>query len=464
MIKIFSGITRISCRLTRVCQLLGRPSFRIYCAISSNSHHKRLRDKRGRIGTPFVDRFTKGRKQQGVALLLVMISLALISAVVTDLGYQENIRYKLAIYQKDAAKAEALAKGGLNVARLFLVVQEKLQTYLTDLAATGVPLPGHTIWTLLPLESSLFKSLVTGDLANSIGSNIEDSLTQRAKKNRDRKEVEGFSRPVGGFGNFDGSFDIEIIDEESKISVANFAKSNDQKKRVITKNLLLALFADDQYAAVFEGRYSIERVLDQHELLGNIFGYIDAPDHIIDVSAEDKQWGRRGSGSKKSLYTKYGDVKPKGANFDSFEEIRLVHGITDAHMDILQDAVSVYGSSGKINILSANEKILRTLVRYCTGDQLDYRLKDYHFMDNLIGGWAEYKQLGFGPVSPDGFMKFLQAKGLLIDSTKCKAVLGTVSQNFTIKSNATVGQVNKTLTLVTRIVGNSEELYYFDNN
>jgi len=144
--------------------------------------------------------------------------------------------------------------------------------------------------------------------------------------------------------------------------------------------------------------------------------------------------------------------------------MRLVHGMTDAHMDILQDAVSVYGLSKKINILSASNKILQTLVRYCASDSLGYILKNPQFMDEIIIGWNNYKNRVFGLVRTDDFIQFLKIKNLLIDNAKCKAVLGTTSQTFTIKSNATVGNVNKILTLVTRIAENSNELYYFNNN
>ena len=68
----------------------------------------------------------------GVALLMVLVTLSILMIIVTDMGYHQTLRFKLAIHQRDSAKAEFLAGSGLNVARLFLVLQDKLQKYFVQ--------------------------------------------------------------------------------------------------------------------------------------------------------------------------------------------------------------------------------------------------------------------------------------------------------------------------------------------
>ena len=382
---------------------------------------------------------------------MVMISLSIISGIIVELSYQEIIRYKLAIYQRDEAKAQSLAEGGENIAYLFLIIQKKMQLYLKNLSDKNIPLSNSMIWDFLPLKSNFLKKIVNKKLVRSINLDVK-----QIKKTK-------FEKPSGGFGHFRGFFNVEIIDEDSKISLLNFAKFNNQKRRIIIRDMLLALFDKEEYNMIFENNHSTKHTLNRLELVGSIFSYIDVFDHIIDVQVKDHQWGNKGYGSKKDLYLKY-NIKPKCSNLDSFEELRLVYGITDSHIDILRNTVSVYGISEKINIFSANAKILETLIRYCVIDSLDYRLKDPEFINDIIVKWNEYKKYAIGPVTSNGFVEFLQTRKLLINNIKCKAVIGTSSQIFTIKTNAKVGQVNKTLTLVTNIKKKLEEFYYFNNN
>ena len=103
------------------------------------------------LRTPSGARFGGQRSRPpGVALLSVMMGLALMSAVVTEMSYNEMVRYKLAIYERDSVKAESLAHSGLNIARLLLAAQGAIQPMLTQLAAAQVPLPAHTLWQLIP--------------------------------------------------------------------------------------------------------------------------------------------------------------------------------------------------------------------------------------------------------------------------------------------------------------------------
>ena len=127
---------------------------------------KRLKQLSQQIGrhlcAPSGRRFGGQRSRPpGVALLSVMMGLALMSSVVTDMSYNEMVRYKLAIYERDSVKAESLAHSGLSIARLLLAAQGAIQPMLTQLAAAQVPLPAHTLWQLIPLESDLLKGMTS---------------------------------------------------------------------------------------------------------------------------------------------------------------------------------------------------------------------------------------------------------------------------------------------------------------
>lgn len=396
-------------------------------------------------------------RPRGVALILVLVSLAFMGAAVGELSYNQFILYRLAIYERDAAQAESLASGGLNLARLFLVMQDKLQKYLVGMAKTGAPLPSYAIWNLLPLDSQYLKLMASGQLGAILG-----AASTPPNSAPDPGENATFIPPPGGYGGFEGEISLKIEDTESKISLGTFASSNDQNVRNTIRKLLYAYLQPQEYDYLFRGRSEDGAVNDRHTLIANIFGYLHAQDKIIDPYADDANWGRYGAGSKTSLYR--GNYGPKNEYLDSMEELRLVPGVTDEIMDVLQRGVTIYGSGGKINFYSAGNKVLEGAIRYCAADQFDSRLSEGNFVSDLMVAWDDYKNLRMGPIAPENFMKLIEAKGLPLDRARCSALLDVSSKNFTITATATVGSVTRKLTLVSRIADNAEELYYFTSN
>ncbi len=112
----------------------------------------------------FSNRGANGRDPRGVAILMVLVSLALMMAVVTELSSKELVRYKLAVNERDALQADALAESGANFAQVILTVQEPLQAYMANFAKLGVQLPAYTIWKLFPIDSDLLKGITDGSL------------------------------------------------------------------------------------------------------------------------------------------------------------------------------------------------------------------------------------------------------------------------------------------------------------
>ncbi len=410
------------------------------------------------------------KKLRGMALLLVMISLALMTSVVADLSYNETIRYKIALNERDALKAEALAEGALNVARLFLIIQGRIQPYIAQFASFGVALPAYTLWEMLPLDTDTFKGLTSGDLASSFGLEVDEALEKRREKRKEEENKkkedskDSFSPPEGGFGAFEGTFSILTQDEESKISLRNWARDTNAQKRTVTQKLLAALIAPKRYDDLFEGRGAKGVRVDRPSLIANIFDYIDIDEVRVDAYGLAADWSHGTGGSEKDPYQVDKNILPKNAYFDSLEELRLVHGMTDHHMRAFSDALTIYGNAGRVNILSAKDQVVETLVRFCAMNPQDLLLQNTVFIDETVKGWRDYQTQGLGAVSPQGFMSFLQTRGMNVDTASCESVLDVKSTNFKLTASATVNNVTRTLTLITRVVDNTEEKYYFRNN
>ncbi len=408
-------------------------------------------------------------KLRGMALLLVMISLALMTSVVADLSYNETIRYQVALNERDALKAEALAEGALNIGRLFLIIQGVIQPQIATYAAMGIALPAYTLWEMMPLDTDTFKGLASGDLASSFGLEVNEALEKRRAQKQeddDKKKAakDSFSPPEGGFGAFEGTFKVVTQDEESKISMRSWASDTNAQKRLTTQKLLAALIAPKRYDDLFSGRGAKGAMVDRPSLLANIFDYIDLDEVRVDPYGLATEWNHGTGGSEKGPYAAYKNIIPKNAYFDSFEELRLVHGMTDDHMRAFGDALTIYGNAGKINMLSAKDQVVETLIRFCASNPQDLLVQNAVFIDETTKGWRDYQSQGLGPVSPQGFMTFLDARGVKVDAASCGSVLDVKSENFKLTATATVNNVTRTLTLITRVVKNTEENSYFRNN
>jgi hypothetical protein len=440
-----------------------------------------------------------------VALFVVLISLALMSAVVTDLGANEMVRYKLAAHERDSLKAEALAESGVNMARLLLVAQGAIQPQITQLAAAGIPLPAHTIWQLIPLESDILKGMTSGELAGLVGMDVSEDLEKKQELLNTLKETrmedfdadeEGvgdgpFVPPLGGFGAFEGGFSVKIDDEDRKpASLRGWSTQLNPQVRYALARRLWTVFQPERFDFLFDERDSYGEKLDRWDLVAAIFDFMDSNEETADPTAQGNDWGRLGAGSEEAQYNAYPDgVRPKNAYLDSPQDLLMVRGFTDAHQRAFGDAITLYGE-GKVNILSADDMAVETLVRICAENPEDPLLFDPLWMRETLKLWRTYKTGGLfsggmagllggdlsamlggqqnpqdpisgGPVSPAGFVAFLGARFLVVNSTVCTESMGTDSKNFVVRASGTVGNVTRTMTMALRVYRATEDLYFF---
>src|SRR5262249_23637584 len=121
-----------------------------------------------------------------------------------------------------------------------------------------------------------------------------------------------------------------------------------------------------------------------------------------------------------------------------------------------------YGEN-KINVLSAPQQSIEALIFACAqpGDPM---VLNVQWMKDTLDGWSQWKLLGplggGGAATPDGFVSYLDTRGLNVQTT-CKDQMSTDSRNFTVRATATVGEVVRTTTVVMRVYGATEELYYY---
>ncbi len=406
------------------------------------------------------------KQARGVAILTVMVSLALMMAVVVEVSTKEIVRYKLALNERDALQAEALAMSGVNFAQIILTVQEPLQKYLTKFAETGVQMPAYTVWDIMIIDSDLLKDVTSGSYVPDL--NFSDDKKKEEEDKAEKKKEEGekpkdvplfgpYQAPEGGYGGFRGRFSTIVEDEERKISIRKWPKISSLPKRKMIAEQINHILSKQEYQSLFDGSMGNEQITPA-QIVGRIYDYISEMDQSIDVTAPKESFGRDGVGDKRSLYQ---TGKPKSAPMDSIAELRLIPGMTDGIYQVLSRVISIYGESDTINILSASDEVLGSVFYMCAKNRETSLFSRPGFEDELMSEWNRRKGEGLVQLSFEGMSKYLEEKGVEVDKEECSKLMGTESKTFTVKSTATVGSVTKTLLMRIRSAGGITTLYQF---
>ncbi|HXW53939.1 MAG TPA: hypothetical protein VEL47_07530, partial [Myxococcota bacterium] len=408
----------------------------------------------------FFKKKAKAKEPRGVAILMVMVSLAMLMALVTELSSKELVRYKLALNERDALQADALAESGANFAQIILTVQEPLQAYMVNFAKLGISLPEYTIWKLFPIASPFLKAVTDGsvvpdfDVLSGKKENEEPKNPSSDSENKTKEVslVGPYETPEGGFGAFPGQFSVNIVDEESKISVRKWTRLPFPQRKMIAEEIFHIL-SKKEYEPFFERGAGKQRNIRPSQLIGNMYDYISDEERAVDVSAPSESFGRDFIGDKRSQYFDSPGILPKRALMDSIAELRLVPGMNDAIYQVLSKTVTVYGESEAINILSASDEVLGAAFYLCTKSRESSSFQRQGFEAELLADWHRKKDESKLELSAEGVMKFLEENGIDVDKQECGKTIGTESKNFTVMSTATVGRVSRTVLLRLRSAG-----------
>jgi type II secretory pathway component PulK len=431
------------------------------------------------------ERTIRGRKPpRGVALLLVLVALATMAAVVTDFSYSQQVKLTLAMRDRDLLKAQQLARGGAEMGRILLSFQKQIQPMLDFATDTlKIPLPAFTIWQLIPLDSDLLKAFADGQIQEMLGLTI-DREEQKENVRKIVKEVrtEGQSttdeseekgREGSGYGEFEGSFRVDIQDEDARLSVRGAADQTAQataSKRGLRLRLL-ALVDPQKYNFLFQETDGNNQRLDRFEFVAAFFDWVDGDRDRVDARMEDR-FPLDSAGDEDSLYSSLDDrYRPKNAYFDSNQELRLVAGMDEAKWQIFAPALSIY-SDGLVNIRSAsNPVVLEGLIASCAEPPLQLQGADTLWLQDRIRFWqyirTEGLALGMGSVNPEGFVQMLQMpstanfQGIKVNADRCKASMKTQSEVFTMRVRAEVGEAAVTRVMTLRLFNGRPEYWYF---
>lgn len=365
--------------------------------------------------------------QAGVALLMVISSILLLTVLVTEIAHGATVRIRLAAQHRDEAKAEALAMSGVNFYRLILMASKQIgKNPMVQQAGAMLGVNGDSLWQMVPfINTQLMRMLFVS------GGDLEAEDMARLRQDGLSSDEEAASREGGkirrNFLDFDGDFEASVEDEARYIYVGRLQATNMAE--------LLELEAAKQLQALMsreeERSWFYRENIEPLELVGNLVDWVDADSTRLYQGGQEEQ-------PYQKLDSPY---RPKNAPFDSIEEIRLVDGW---HLDGVWERVgkhlTIYGE-GRINVNSAERPVMRALLAaYVDGayseQYIDQTLEELMIFRNtpIIEGGVHFS-------NAQHFRSFVQNQliaSLPLRDEILRAVT-TESQVFRVESVATVG-------------------------
>ncbi len=375
--------------------------------------------------------------QSGVALLVVVSAIMIITVLVAEMNYGARVRLLLASHQKQEVQAYWLARTGVNIYKLLLSANMALKnSSLADYGSMFGVNFGDALWQAVPFISTGMMRMIFatgGDVEDLEEEEVRDVLQTGTVSDEiadaSREEVQSSHFGDKHFLDFDGDFNASIVDEDSKVNLNAFASraSTDVLQEELAATTLYGIMSGQEMDQWF-----YDRDIDRWEIIGNLADWVDT---------DNTRCGIR-SGYEDDLYNR---IEPdpylaKNSPFDSKSEVRLVEGWEGEVYDKFEDRITVWGE-GRININTASREIVFGLLKaYCQGTPVDSTVEhcqDLMAEQVLFSDWQ----------SEDEFVEYI-SNNCCTPEDNMKNVITTSSTVFTVTSMGVVGDTTVTITAV----------------
>lgn len=299
-------------------------------------------------------------KPRGVALILALITIVILSTAVIEFAYSSRVNTAMATNERDGLKAYYLAKSGVNLSRLLLSFQYALQSEsratddeMGQMIGRAMRRSNFQLYQYLDLLMGPFNS-----------GRIEIPLASI--------DLQGMG--VGGFGEFTGRFDVEVEPEEGRLDLNKLAIEEVDPGDLVE---LCTVLMDARFDPIFERHDEFGELMDRAAILQNIVDFIDLDEETIQLG--DDCTIRSVGGDEKRPYDRSDrhDIEPRNSRLTHVEELYRVHGINEDFMDVFGDSFTVY-DVGRPNLNVARAPVFYSVL--CRNLQVDNRRADQSTM------------------------------------------------------------------------------------
>lgn len=371
-------------------------------------------------------RFYRGGRgsRGGVALLMAIASILLLTILVSEISRGAVVRVQLAGQHRDEAKAVALADSGLQFYRLVLMASRVLgNNPSVQMLGQFMGVNANELWQALPFVDTRFMRLlfVTGGDADEAAETRQTGGLTDDQIDESREATSLLSR---NFLDFDGDFHASVVDSERRIFVGRFQATNlGELLQESNARQLLSMMKVEEHRDFFR-----DIDYEPEELIANLADWTDADDtRMYQGGSEDALYER--------LEPPY---RAKNMPFDTRAELRLVDGW---HLDGVWERfgkhITVYGS-GKVNVNTAVEDVMRGLLLTWAENASSEAAVEPALRELMSRRGTPMSEGGLTFTTVQAFLQTMDNLGLPLRSEAAQA-LTTKSSVFQVRSSAEVG-------------------------
>ncbi|MFW5740098.1 MAG: type II secretion system protein GspK [Myxococcota bacterium] len=343
------------------------------------------------------------RSRRGIALIMVLAAITVLTVLLTEFQDESSAELSGTLSDRDALKAEYLARSGINLSRLLIASEPTIRAAIAPLLmmlTKGAP-PQIPVWE--------FSDRVLGAFNDETGAQEFQALAGVDLAEGRNLGIEG------------GRFEVVIVDEDAKLNINTAAKGDAFSQKRVAEQLM-GLMAGDQYNPLFEERDLDDQYSDRLAICGAIIDWADPDDSFYNCD-RNATASASATAPEDSFYQMLKDpYRRKNAAYDSLEELRMVRGMGDDFWATFVNpepgnpkkrVMTVWGQ-GKVNVNTANAQTILAII--CAGapdagmcvDPM--QMQTFLMFVSMAKGFTMGAPLFF---SPKAFINTMKGKGMV---------------------------------------------------
>ncbi len=343
--------------------------------------------------------WSRRKRERGVALIMVLGAIAVMVVMLAEFQDDAGAEFAAATAVRDGVQAEYFARSAVNLSRLLIAAEPTMRAAIAP---------------LFMLMKRTPPQLPVWGYADRILGAFNDK-----EASADFAGLGGFDLSLGkNIGLKGGSFEVVIIDEDSKINM-NMGASNEIAHIRLAKQLMSTM-APIQYNALFEQRDSTGNYNDRLSVCSALIDWADPDEQLFSCDTTNAPSSNAVEDGWYQLLAK--PYRRKNAPYDSLEELHMVRGVTDDFWSTFVDPeptdprkrqMTVWGQ-GAVNVNTANPLTLYALV--CSGAPTAELCTDPTQMQMFVMGVTMAQGISMGaPIfgTPTDFIQMMKGQGQL---------------------------------------------------